>query len=78
MTVTISCLDLGHTCPHEVSGESFADILRNIQRHAMEEHGASKALVNSPERIDLWKAAIRQSARPRAIRTLVYIDPDKL
>ena len=69
MTITISCSDTGYADTHEISGESFSDVLSNVQKHAIEEHGIPENVVHSTEQIEVWKGAIRQASRPRQTRT---------
>ncbi len=74
MTITIKCSDTGYADTHEISGDSFSDVLSNVQKHAIEEHGLSEDFVNSSEQVEVWKGAIRQASRPRQFRTPRSID----
>ena len=69
MGLIISCIHMGYDCDHEISGDSFSDMLANIQQHAIEEHGVPEEVAHSAEKIDEWKGAIRQSALPGSVRT---------
>ncbi len=68
--ITISCEDLGAPCKGSVSGETMDDVLKEIQKHAMEGHGYTVEQANAPENLDLWRGAIRQTARPTETRTI--------
>ncbi len=68
--ITISCEDLGSPCKGTVSGETMGDVLREIQNHAIGQHGYTVEQANAPEKMDLWRGAIRQTARPAATRTI--------
>ena len=70
MMITITCEEMGAPCKGSVSGETMDDVLKEVQRHAMEGHGYSFAEANSPEKLDLWRGAIRQTARPSEARTI--------
>ena len=76
MTITISCQAMGYedADAHEVSGESFSEVLGNAQKHAIEEHGLPEKVAHSPETIEVLEGAIRQSSRPRQTRTPRSID----
>ena len=74
MAVTISCRQMGYGCDHEISGESFSDILTNVQKHVISEHGIAVDVAYSAEQIDVWKGAIKQSALPGELRTPRTID----
>ena len=69
MAITLTCEAMGYGNTHEVSGGSFAEILADVQKHAMEEHGVPEKLAHLPEQIEIWEGAIRQSARPSKART---------
>ena len=68
--ITISCEEMGAPCKGTVSGETMDDVLREVQKHAIEGHGYTAEEANSPEKLDLWRGAIRQTARPAESRTI--------
>ena len=68
--ITITCEEMGVPCKGIVSGETMDDILKEVQRHAMEGHGYSVTEANAPEKLELWRGAIRQTARPSEARTI--------
>jgi len=74
MTIRIKCSGAGYADTHEVSGESMSDVLSNVQKHAIEDHGLSEGFVQSSEQVEVWKGAIRQASRPRQTRTPGSVD----
>ena len=74
VTITIKCSDTGYADTHEISGESFSEVLINVQKHAIEEHGLPEKVVHSTEQIEVWKGAIRQASRPSQTRTRRSVD----
>ena len=70
--ITISCEDMGNPCKATVSGESMDDVLRAIQQHAIEGHGYTVEQANAPEKLDLWRGAVRQTTRPSETRTIRF------
>ena len=67
--LTITCKDMGYTCGDSVSGSNLDEILEACKDHARNHHGMTDEEVNSPERIEQWRGAIKQASRPGAIRT---------
>jgi|APSaa5957512535_1039671.scaffolds.fasta_scaffold275747_1 predicted small metal-binding protein len=69
MAITIKCADTGYDDTHNISGNSMSDVLSNMQKHAMDEHGLTEDFVRSEEQVEVWKGAIRQASRPSQTRT---------
>ena len=67
--ITISFEDLGDPCKETVSGVTMDDVLREIQDHAIDIHGYTVEQAGAPEKLELWRGAIRQTARPADTRT---------
>ena len=67
--ITIPCADLGDPCGGTVSGETMDDVVREIQNHAIDIHGYTVEQAGAPEKLELWRGAIRQTARPAETRT---------
>ncbi len=68
--ITIPCEALGSPCGGSVSGETMEDVLRDIQNHAIDIHGYTAEEADAPEKLELWRGAIRQTARPAESRTI--------
>jgi|GEM_PF-4897068 hypothetical protein len=45
------------------------EVLREIQKHAMEHLGFTVEQANSAENLDLWRGALRSTSRPSEMRT---------
>ena len=60
---------MGYDCGSAVSGDSLAMLLAAVQKHALQHHDYSQEEVESEELIAIWEGAIKQSARPGAVRT---------
>jgi predicted small metal-binding protein len=69
MAITLSCLDLGTVCDHKVSGDSIAQIVADMCRHAITVHGRTEEFMHRPETQQMLRAAVRQSTRPAHLRT---------
>ena len=69
MATTISCEDMGHACGDEVSGNTVEELIRAVQQHAMPFHDFTEVQAQAPEKIQEWRAAIRQASRPPELRT---------
>ena len=67
--ITISFEALGDPCEETVSGITMDDVLRAIQDHAINRHGYTAEQAGAPEKLDMWRGAIRQTARPADTRT---------
>ena len=67
--ITIPFAALGDPCEETVSGETMDDVLRAIQDHAINRHGYTAEQAGAPEKLELWRGAIRQTARPSETRT---------
>ncbi len=70
MKLSLSCRDVGSPCDGHVSGNSIEEIVQEAQRHVMEVHGYTSEEVMAPDFVDVIRGAIRQSARPQALRTI--------
>lgn len=68
MAMTITCADMGYSCGYEITGDSLDQILGGVKNHAYEFHGYAEDELDSPEKLEAWKGAIRQSARPGVTR----------
>ena len=69
MAMTISCADMGYSCGDEVSGATVEELIQAVQQHAMTFHSFTEEQVQAPEKIQEWRAAIRQASRPPELRT---------
>jgi predicted small metal-binding protein len=69
MPMTMTCASMGYGCGYEVTGDSLDQILSGVKHHALEFHGYTKEETESPDKIEAWKGAMRQTARPGATRT---------
>ena len=69
MPMTITCADMGYTCGFEITGNSMDQILSGVKHHALEFHDWTQEELDTPEKMEGWKGAIRQTARPGGIRT---------
>lgn len=69
MAMTITCADMGYSCGFEITGESVEQILSGVKHHSLNFHGYSEEELDTPEVVEIWKGALRQAARPGAIRT---------
>ncbi len=67
--LTIECIDMGYSCGESVPGSSLSEIVEACKLHAKIKHGMSEEEVNSPERLEIWRGAIKQASRPGALRT---------
>jgi predicted small metal-binding protein len=67
--MTITCADMGYSCGYEITGDSMDQILSGVKHHAVEFHDHSQDEIESSDKLEQWKGAIRQSSRPGAIRT---------
>jgi predicted small metal-binding protein len=69
MPMTITCADMGYSCGYAVTGDSMDQILSGVNSHALEYHDWTEEEIESADKMEAWKGAIRQSSRPDAIRT---------
>ncbi len=69
MPLTIPCPAMGYQCDEVISGDSIAELIANVQQHAISYHDYTSEQINDPEKIEEWKGAIRQAARPAQSRT---------
>ena len=69
MPMTITCADMGYSCGYEITGDSLEQILSGVKHHALEFHGWTREELDNSEKMEDWKGAVRQTARPGAIRT---------
>jgi len=69
MLLTIECVDMGYSCGASVSGSSLSEIVEAGKPHAKVSHGMCDEEFNSPERLEIWRGAIKQASRPGALRT---------
>ena len=67
--ITIPCKDLGGPCEETVSGKTMDDVVRAIHDHVIDRHGYTVEQAGAPEKLELWRGAIRQTARPAETRT---------
>lgn len=67
--ITISFEALGDPCKETVSGITMDDVLREIQEHAISRHGYTAEEAGAPEKLEMWRGAIRQTSRPAETRT---------
>ena len=68
MGVTISHKDLGSPCEGTVAGTSLDEIVQQMRRHAVDDHGYTKVAASSPDFLEQIRGAVRQSARPASLR----------
>ena len=69
MSLTIACSDMGFAEVHSIKGGSTEELVRQMQDHAILEHGYSEAQVQQSDMIEFMRGAIRQSARPGNLRS---------
>ncbi|NQW18793.1 MAG: DUF1059 domain-containing protein [Chloroflexi bacterium] len=76
MPLTLSCADMGYTCGYEVVGDTMEDLLKSTREHAVDLHNVSEEIATSPEKLEEWKGAIKQTSRPPQARTSRPDDPE--
>ena len=69
MPMTITCASMGYSCGFGITGDSLDQILSGVKHHSREYHGYSAEEVESEDKLEAWKGAIRQASRPGATRT---------
>ena len=67
--LTIACIDMGYSCGARISGSNVDELVEACKIHARDLHDMSEDEINSPERQERWRAAIKQVSRPASIRT---------
>lgn len=60
MAYTLSCKDLGDTCPFVAKGETTDEVISNMAKHAKDVHGYTDAQLNDPKMMEQVKAAIKK------------------
>ena len=68
--VELSCDALGAPCGDTISGDSVDDLIEVIKKHSIEVHGYTEEEANDPDRVNLWRGAVRQTSRPAETRTI--------
>ncbi len=69
------CTDATLDCTDSVYGNSFDEILLNLQEHAIAHHAYSNEDASGEDQVAYWRTAITASARQR--RTLLVILRDE-
>ncbi len=69
MALRLTCVQMGFRCDGVATGTNMNELIAQIQRHAIAQHGLTEIEARQPERIAAWKGAVASSARPEAIRT---------
>ena len=59
MAKTLACRDVGSNCDFVVRGESDDEVIAGMVKHGKVVHKLSDEEVNSPEMMNLVKAAIK-------------------
>ena len=70
MAITLTCRDLGSDCDETVSGNSVDDVIAEMGLHAIAVHDYTEEMLQEPDRIELWRGAIKQSSRPPEQRNI--------
>ena len=68
--IEISCAAMGAPCDAKITGDSVDDFVEIIQDHAKTVHDYTDEEANDPDKVNLWRGAVRQTARPSETRTI--------
>lgn len=60
MTYTLSCEDVGVSCPFVAKGETMDELMEVVAKHSKEEHGYTDEKLNDPETQKQVQAAIKK------------------
>ena len=66
----ISCIAMGAASEATIEGESIDDFVEVIKQHAIEKHSYTEEEANDPDKVNLWRGVVRQTARPAETRTI--------
>ena len=70
MGVSIPCTDIGGGCAEPIQGGSLDELVEVAADHAVTTHGLAKAASRSEPVLVEIRAAIPQTSRPRAFRSV--------
>ena len=60
---------MGYGCGAVVTGETLDELVSATRRHAIDLHGYTEEEIDSENKVEEWKGAIKQSSRPGGLRT---------